>query len=96
MACQGEEKGAVDGAKPSQFGGEVKRGVAACRHAAGAGFPAGARRGMIWGMDRRITLPALVLSAVAAAALGASVALWLHYGNIISFEAMTSFVRSCF
>ncbi|MBL8572592.1 MAG: hypothetical protein JNM13_02835 [Hyphomicrobiaceae bacterium] len=47
-------------------------------------------------MTKQSTWPAVALSAIAAAAVGASVALWLHYGNIISFEAMTSFVRSCF
>jgi hypothetical protein len=51
---------------------------------------------MLCTMNSSLTPAALVVSSLAAAALGATTMLWLHYGFGTSLTAMTEWLKSCF
>jgi hypothetical protein len=44
----------------------------------------------------RLTRPFLLVGAVACALIGATLALWAHYGTAVFFEVIAAGIAACF
>jgi hypothetical protein len=44
----------------------------------------------------RVSRPFLLVGAVAAALIGATLALWAHYGTAVFFEIIAAGIAACF